>query len=582
MSQAKAFKIGQAPWETQSSDGPAPFKVGQAPWEVDARMSPGEALAIGAQQGATVGFRPAVAGLGAAAGSLYGNAVTQAKGEGLLDKVGRMGEEMNQAFHSGRSGARAEEAKAMQDRPGWNIAGNLVGTGLTLPFTPVTTARGATGLGALMGAGNAASNSDNLQDAATKVVGGGALGLATQGVVNAAPIVTGMVKKGAQRVSSALTNVNEREIQAYAQRGDQIKKMVHESGGQITEAADQAREQITKQISSKRQSLNAEIAKGLKSAGQDAKLVNAKAVLENIEKKIEQFHPISAQARPGEINELKNIRDLLKNNLDTNGDIFLTDLHVVKEELQKLARPAYKHGQFFVPGDYAAKTAKEAAAEARRIFNNAAPDMAKANNQLSLLHKIERDINKNLITPGKSESALVAAGSGNMRNAKNLGRIDAITGGNAVQTAENLAAMRTFNSPQLLPMDQTGKAIARMAVGGGAVGLATGDYQLGMMGAAATSPMSLKLALDTARMTSRLANATGVAQAGRYLSTPGPAIQSYAAINRMRDGATAAPAPPPTEVPVLQSKENDSAIKRRLENLKGGGKTRQAPSAPAQ
>ena len=162
-----------------------------------------------------------------------------------------------------------------------------------------------------------------------------------------------------------------------------------------------------------------------------------------------------------------------------------------------------KPGQIFSIGSEAANAAKSGAAKARQLIDVAEPGVTEMNAKLSKLHDIENNINKNIIKPGKPEAALMSAGSGgNARNVKSLDQLGEFTGTPMLEEAQILAAMRTFGNAKYLPVDTTGKSLTRMGVGtaggfllGGPVGAA--------VGAASTSPATLKGAIDLGNLASK-------------------------------------------------------------------------------
>lgn len=549
------------------------------------------------QKNILFGARPFVAGIGGGIGAAIAEATRPDKDrlfvEGLVDTTNAF----ENAFKKNRIDARAEEAAAEKRSPKL-ATGMAIGTALgTAPLfagkmfqgaqavnaaskaAPVFEGAGlavrmgnavantgrvafantgqAAKLGGAFGLANALGHADNLKDAATMIGGGALLGAGTQVAGNvlsaAAPVVIEATKKGALKTASALTGISEKEIQTYVSRAAEVKDLLKKSGGDIGGAADQMRETVTRQIQVARQKLGNQIGKALDDPKYWNKTVDGKPILTALDEAISKVSATSARFRPNEINELKNLRDLVRESIGEDGRVALRLLSDLKEELQAIAKPSYMNGSTIFPrGDLAAKASKNAAGEARRLLNAAAPEIEQANAQLARLHRIEELMNKNLIRAGKPESALLAAGSGNNpRNARILKQLDAITGGDAVRQAENLAAARTFGNTQLLPIDATGKAAARMAAAGIA-GTAIGGPMLGAATTALTSPASLKLGLDITRLTSQVV--------GAPLKAVGNAIVSPTArtaiINREAENAI--------ENPIIRG-----AMNRRMDRLRG-------------
>jgi hypothetical protein len=385
---------------------------------------------------------------------------------------------------------------------------------------------------------------------------GGMIGMSVQSAplaVKALSATGSAMKRGVKNVASALTGVEKKTIDVYSQRADEVLALKKASGGDSAVAADQLRAQNTKDIQVARQTLNGQISDALSNPEYSEVRIDAKPIVNEIEKSLASVGNVKAKFRPDELNELKNVRDLVTQSLDKNGKIDLRTLSDIKEELQNIAKPSYNNGaQIFSRGDLAAQASKNAAAEARRLLNDAAPEIRDANAQLSTLHRIEERMNKNLIREGKPESALIAAGAGkNPRNAKTLAVLDRITGGNSLRQAENLAAGKTFWDPALLPEDFSGKAAARMLAGGGAGTVMAGPVG-GLAGTALTSPATLKLGLDISRFSGRLSKAIGNKIPNMPVGLGQAAVRAGTASEVASD-----------------SRHAETAVERRLRELKG-------------
>lgn len=524
-------QVGPDDWEPvtrAAKDGTIFKKVGADAWSPVESPKPNtpslaDDVRVKLEENILFGARPFVAGVGGGVGRSIGK--LQDPNLGLSERIRQLPAEFQKGFGDARKEALAEEADVSERRPGMSTA---IGVGTALATAPLLAAKGlqavqsgkllagtgqALRVGTGLGAAHALGHAENSGEAVETILKGAGTGVALQvggnAIAKAAPAAARLIGKGAKKVASGLTGVSEKEIQTYASRADEVKKMMAQSGGEISEAADQVRRGITKDIQVTRQKLGNQIGKALD--GYEGVLADGRPMLQSLDDTISKVSEVSARFRPDEINELKNIRDLVAKSLLEDGMIPVKTLSAVKEELQAVAKPSYMNGSVIFPkGDLAAKGAKGAAGEARRILNQAVPEVKHANEQLSKLHRIEELINKNLIREGKPESALIAAGSTNPRNAKLLGAIDEITGGTAVRNAENLAAARSFGNAQILPVDSTGKAVARMITGGG-VGTIAGGPVGGIVGTALTSPAALKLGLDTARFAQKIGSAIGKA-----------------------------------------------------------------------
>lgn len=512
------------------------------------KMSRGKAALIGAQQGVSLGFRPVLSGASAGLGSIIGNFEQNVPGEGIAGKLQRIAAGVPKAYEEGRSDAITEEAQAEKDRPGYNIAGKLGGTLLTAPMAAFNTAKGALALGGVQGAGKALSEEQSLPDAAKTIGTDAGLSLLTLGAMkglqragptikdalgNAASTVGDKIGSGAAKIGSALTGVSEGDIKTYSKYANEISQMAKASDGNVSEAADQVRQEFTKSLNSTRANLNQQISGALASSD---KSVEVQPIIEALSSQKSKINPVLYDKEVGQIDGLiQKVGSLAK-----DGKVSVSDAHDIKAFLQDRASSAYgRPGDPASLGTEAAKAAKSGAAIARKLVNTAEPAVASANNQLSKLHDILDDMNHNILNEGKPEAALLAAGSGgNQRNASALQELGQATGTDMLGQAQKLSAMRSFSNPQLLPVDSTGKAFARMATGAGA-GTLFGGPVGALVGGALTSPAALKLAINSGRISKSAIDAVmgrsmnmtqdGLQEAVKYLNTP----QGMAALSRV-------------------------------------------------
>lgn len=557
-----------------SDDGLKKIASYKAPKASSTSRDPGLASDIGVKvgEGLMFGARPFVAGVGGGIGESIG---MMERDIPLAERLRNLPGAFAKGFGEERALAQAEEADVSARRPGLSTA---IGVGTALATAPLLAGRAvqaakaggllsgvgqAARIGAGLGAAQALGHADSSGEAIETIGGGAALGGALQfggnAAVKAAPAIGRVLGRGAKKIGSALTGISEQEIQTYASRADEVKALIAKSGGDIAEAADQIRSGIGRDIQVARQKLGNQIGAALDDPKYAGVIIDARPIIHKLDEMIGSVSKTAAKFRPDEINELKNVRDVVFSSVDDGFKINLKTLSEIKEELQAIAKPSYNNGALIFPkGDLAAKASKAAAGEARRLLNAAAPEIKVANEQLSRLHRIEDVINKNLIREGKSEAALIAAGSGgNPRNAKLLSGIDQITGGQSVRQAENLAAARSFGNPALLPADFTGKSAARILSGAGA-GTIMGGPVGGAIGAAATSPAALKLTIDTGRFLNRLGRATGAGMSKMLPAAPagsGRAAVMSGAVKETTAG----------------ERHAETAVERRLRELKKKG-----------
>jgi hypothetical protein len=345
-------------------------------------------------------------------------------------------------------------------------------------------------------------------------VEGGKQALTIQGGLETLPYIGKALKFGGKKIASTITGVSEKDISTYAKHTDEVNKMIKESGGEVTEAADQLREKVSKGIQSFKSKLSGQISGALKSSPKEP-TIKVDGIIKHLEESKKGLDPVYKADAIREIEE-----EIAKIRIKApNGLVNAQDLNVIKSGLQDAASSSYsKGGQLFSRGTDAQRAAKGAGAIARKTLNAVSPEIAQANNQLSALHTVEANLNKNLITAGKSDSALLAAGSGgNNRNAKMLQRLGDISGVDALGAAEKLSAVRQFGKAGLTPEGTTGKTLTRAMFGtgaGAAVGSIAGPIGAAIgagVGGAVASPAALKVAINAANVAKPVTNAVGTA-----------------------------------------------------------------------
>lgn len=482
------------------------------------------------EEGAVMGARPFLSGLGDLIGTSVGT-FQGLKDMPIGERLSHAAQEGGKAFNQTRHAVKADQELMAQEYPLTSGAANLSGMLLSAPLVAAKGVVGAAKLGTLGGALTAASESDTLGDAAGKIATGavtgalvgkagqnlGALGkgvqtglasdVVPQFAVNAGKAVRSVLsipKEASIKIGNLLSGVPEQEIRTYVNKTKEIDDLIKATGGNLPEAADRIRGTLEFNLRQTRKNLSGEISKALKEASPD-KTIEIAPILKNLDVEAAKLNPKLRGAEVEQINELKN----LINGASDNGHMSVGDLFDTKELLQERAAGSYlKGGQIFQPGKTSQQAAKGAAATARKILNQVSPEIAEANNKLANLHLIEKRLNKNLITPGNPDSALFAAGSGaNSRNAKMLERLGKATGQDALGEAQKLTAARRFASPGLSTADATGKGVERLFKGGGLGALigggiaGPGGAAVGAtIGSALTSPAALKVAIKAGRI----------------------------------------------------------------------------------
>lgn len=476
------------------------------------KMSGFEAGKIGLEKGLTLGLRPAVAGVGEAISQVGGDI---AIGKGISESLSKASD----SYTRGRKEALAEQDMATSEYPyitgAADIAGSIapamalgVGKGLT---TGAQKLASALKFGAGQGAAQAVSEAQTIGESAKTIGKGAALGAGAfgvgKGIEKAAPVVGKGVstlmdyvgdkaKTGFVKVANALTGVTEQNIKTFVDHNDAINKMIQESGGNIGVAADKVREGLSKQIQNFRQSQNQKISEALDKLTPD-KTISADPVINALDKMKARINP---NLNPEEIIRVEDLMSKIISVSDNHGMVNPKEMYEIQNFLYDSAKGAYmKGGQIFMPGKIEQQAAKAAAREAKIILDKEIPDLRAANEQLSKLHKIEENINKNLIAPGKPEAALLAAGgatTGRNRNQTNLDVLGNILGKDVTGEAQKLSATAAFANPQFMPMSAGGTTSTSRTLMGAATGGILAGPVGGAIGAALTSPAALKQAIN--------------------------------------------------------------------------------------
>lgn len=355
-----------------------------------------------------------------------------------------------------------------------------------------------------------------------KGIGTGAMnqmtGYAIGGVANTlaeSPIVQkamSAIGRGASRVGEMFTGVPQDTISHYAQNAERVGQLAGESDNNTFAAADQVRKQFMNDIDQSRNQLGETIGEALKNSD---KRVDGRKIIGALEQAKSKIDP---DLYPEQVAKVDDLMTKIISKFDNNDTIHVSDAHVVKRFLQDKATQAYRNpGDIFGVGTEGAKAARAGAAVARDLVNEAEPTVAAANNQLSKLHDIEDTMNSNLIAEGKPEAALLSAGAGtNQRNADALKKLGDMTGTDMLGKAKDLAAMRTFGKPGLMPTDTNGKAVGRMGLGAG-LGFLMGHAPGAVVGSAMTSPAMLKAAINGGLITKDIAQGLMSTPAGQQL-----------------------------------------------------------------
>lgn len=311
------------------------------------------------------------------------------------------------------------------------------------------------------------------------------------------------IGRGAARVGEAITGIPAETIKFYASEKPAYNALIKESAGNPQLAADIIREGYQKDIQAAKSALNEQIASAIDKAPGNKSLPIA-PVIQSMDK-IKGM--VNEKLQPEVLANIKGIENRLKQLAGKSGLVSPKEMQQTTSFLQDLASGSYGNGtDLFQRGTKLEQAARDAAATAREVRNVAIPGAANAYKKLEELHKIDDLINKNLVTPGKPEASLIAAGSsGSSRQRAQLEALGKLSSKDFVKDAEALATMRYFQEPSLVPIDQTGKSATRLMTAAG-TGFVLGNL-LGLepktaatVAASLTSPLALKTAIDTGRI----------------------------------------------------------------------------------
>jgi hypothetical protein len=485
------FEVAQKP----KFDPTKPFDHAPPVVEPNQEITPLDTAAEVAPNAFALGLGPFAAGVGGGAGAAVG---TLESGGGLMDAYAAG----KQGFSEARKQKNLDLKAAEEANPKTALASNVlgaIGSGIGTAGLLGGGLKGALATGAVSGGTKALSEAENPTEAAKDVGEGVAFGGLTHGVIKGAekvaPIAGKIGNKVLSKTGEAFTGIPEKSIKTYIEKTKKINDMIKKSGGDIANLSDDVKGKIVKDISSTKGRLSQDIGNTLDQLGDD-KTMPVGNLLDELNKSSGKL-AIKIKANPQIGKDFDELFQMITNLSDENGNVSPKEMHVIKELFQDEAKSSYlKGGQMFSRGSEAQKAAKQVARLARQDINEAAPAIAKANNTLAELHSIESNLNRNVLNQGGSSAALKSIGSGtNKQQEKLLRRIGDITETNPVGAASDFSSASDFTSPGLIPIDSTGKAAARMAMGG-LLGHHYGGEIGTVLGTAASSPALWKAGIQ--------------------------------------------------------------------------------------
>lgn len=472
----------------------------------DNGLNANDARTVAFQRSALLGTRPTVAGIGAGLGAASSKLFDEGKG---LSEAYNAGKE---AFSQSRDDEIALQNELEKQYPSESLQGTLGGAVLTAPLTTLKGIKGALGLGALTGTGEAIGSAKNLKEAgadiASGTVGGGigygvgkGIGAAGSKAKELMEYLGNKFGNGAYNLSSKLTGLPLENIKTYTRDTDEVNKIIKASQGDLQGTVDTAKENITNAVFGKKRELSNQISEALKNAPKE-KNISLKPVTDELNKIKSQFDPVFQKDQISSIDDMLN---LIKQKSPT-GEVDLQDLFAIQKDLQKKSAKGFvKNGEFFAQDQDVARAAKGGYGAARDITNEYSNEIKNANNLYSQLHDIDEVAPTNLLKQGSNPGVYYAAGSGeNVASRDILKQLSDLTGKDLLTPAKQISSANVFKDPTVIPYGNTGKTFTNAALGYG-LGEALGDdgKEGGFIGASLTSPFVLKQLLQGKNLASK-------------------------------------------------------------------------------
>ena len=313
-----------------------------------------------------------------------------------------------------------------------------------------------------------------------------------------APLIKGVLKmmgKGYTKVASSLSGIPEQSIETLYSKYDDVTKI-----DDIAIEADRIREVAQKDINQFKNIQNARISDGI--TAKEKAPVNILKVRNSLTNAISKLDPVIDEAKIGEIHKQIKLVDSIGEAVSDGTNITALNVpadqaYALQKNFQELAEylPA---GQVFKKKNFVDLSFQKAAAETRGALNKVIPEISQANAELAKLRRLDKNINKNLITPEKSMNALVSVGSGkNPMMQKQVERLSEITGHNYLSPMQTLASAEKFANPDLISSLTTGRANIPILLAG-ATGAGAGGGMAGVAAAAGTGMFSTPFGIKTA------------------------------------------------------------------------------------
>lgn len=308
---------------------------------------------------------------------------------------------------------------------------------------------------------------------------------------------------GLASVASSFSKIPKKVLNVYAQRADEIAPLGSlQEGTAIQDATDDLRKNAQVSITDFKNDSNQEIRYLLGEKGD--KLINVKQIIDIGNDEIKKLDPRIYEHKK-QIDNIQSMVGQVKKLLVDKRKFTMkaVDLQNIKEVLQD-ASQYDELGNVLQKKDFSHSAFSRMASRARKEVGTAIPEIKSINYNLAQLHNINKNINKNLISPEKTAASVMGVGSGeNQQAVKQMQKLERITGFPYVKQAENITAASYMNNAPVLPRQQTGATLAPVLLGMEALREA-GQENLGAAAAAAGgamlgSPLAIKTGIDIGR-----------------------------------------------------------------------------------
>jgi len=300
-------------------------------------------------------------------------------------------------------------------------------------------------------------------------------------------------------VASKLSNVPLESIEQYSKHMPEMNATIGELGsdaGNWAAHADEMKVRWNKAVQGKKRELGNNIRKDLKQYDGFDMRGKVESLYHESEDLLAGVNPnISTET----VRYVRGVQKKFEGLLEQKW-VSPVEYHDLKLELQDLSRTAYlKDGQFMTSPKKGAEIVSRLGRQARKDLEYLAPEQASANKALSRLHEIEKKMNKNLFKENGVDSGILGAGRNlNGRNVKTLSELGEFAGYDFLDDAKKYAATKDFSSPGYLPNWTTGKSLTAMIPS--ALAYLYGGQAAGLTVGAMTSPLALKTAMNTGRL----------------------------------------------------------------------------------